>query len=124
MLELIEQIHLNQGSGGQINAKTKFTLLYTWKKKKLKLLYNWFKVEESKTTLPIYECKKVKQVQVQLGYGKSEPTNIFKFKSSTQMSKYSSTVTQLLFKFKLKYKFKTKYRFNDDTLGSTQFNNN
>ena len=40
------------------------------------------------------------------------------------MSKYSSTMTQLLFKFKLKYKFKTKYKFNDNTLSSTQFNNN
>ena len=29
MLELIELVHLNQGSGGSINVKTKFTLLYT-----------------------------------------------------------------------------------------------
>ena len=29
----------------------------------------------------MYECKKVKQVQVQLGYGESEPKNIFQVQS-------------------------------------------
>ena len=54
----------------------------------------------------MHKGKKFKQVQVQLGYGESEPKNISRSKSGTQVTMYSSS-QKYNDQFRLsKYKFK------------------
>ena len=66
--------------------------------------------------------KKVKQIQVQLGYGESEPKNI---SNSNQVHKCIQVqLGYYCFKLKQKYKFKVKYKLNYQLLSSVKSNIN